>query len=268
MPRNTKRGGSPVTVRSKTMKTRGAGRKRRRVEEREDLTAKHSKQSEDIRPIVGPSDSMAPTAGNPSGAPGPSTSDSGTIRHEVWIIGSSYVYWSHRRALKLHLGKNLRLDSANITWFGIRGMHWSGLLPLLRKKLQYLQSPDTLVIHLGSNDLVTMRSIDLGRDIEQDMHTITDLLPNVQLIWSEMFPRRAWRGAESLAAIERKRKRVNRKAIEPVTKLKGLFVRHDIVARDSGLYREDDIHLSEIGNSIFVHELQEALFQAIPSAAL
>ncbi|XP_048248389.1 uncharacterized protein LOC125377994 [Haliotis rufescens] len=123
MPRKTKRGGSPVTVRSKTMKTRGAGRKRRRVEERADLTAKHSKQSEDIRPIVGPSDSMAPTAGNPSGAPGPSTSDSGTIRHgflayrvKFLIDGATFdVTWFHVSGrLRLNV---VFIDGLSLLWY-------------------------------------------------------------------------------------------------------------------------------------------------------
>ncbi len=158
---------------------------------------------------------------------------------------------------------NLETMHGNVAWIGIGGLRWAGLLPLLRRKLQVWAPPHILVIHLGSNDLVGNRTVDLGYNILNDLHAVAALIPQVKLIWSYMLPRRVWRGANSHKAMEKNRRRINRKAVDVVTSLGGGFIKHDIDDRDPGLYREDDVHLSDIGNAIFVNEIQEALFQTI-----
>ena len=168
---------------------------------------------------------------------------------------------AQRKARSLGFKPDLGLEKhgAYIKWMGIRGMKWQDLAATVQHKLRSSPPPKVLLIHLGSNDLVDTHGSALGKVVTQDLHNLHALLPDTVLIWSEVLPRRTWQGADNPAAVDRKRKRLNRRAILAISQLGGKVVRHGIVPGDPGLYRDDNVHLSDVGTALFINAIQETL---------
>jgi hypothetical protein len=92
-------------------------------------------------------------------------------------------------------------------------------------------------------------------------------LPNTRIIWSEILIRRYWHVAKGDGKIiENIRKRVNC-AVNNCIKNEGHYViKHpNIQASEIELYRFDGTHLTDIGNDIYLNNLQGALETLITS---
>ena len=85
--------------------------------------------------------------------------------------------------------------------------------------------------------------------------TITNLsrmLPGCSVIWSSMLPRRSWRFSNNDRPMEITRKRIHRGIRSYMLKYKGYVVKYpDCDDRHLGLFLDDGVHLSFIGNDIF-----------------
>ncbi|KAJ8322269.1 LOW QUALITY PROTEIN: hypothetical protein KUTeg_000740 [Tegillarca granosa] len=179
----------------------------------------------------------------------------------IWIVGSSIVYWAQRRALSRPVGRNLGLEKygVQIRWCGIRGMKWSQLLTRIQRDLRNFPYPQYLVIQLGSNDLVSRASGVLRWEMKLDLLSLSKL-PNTTVVWSCILPRLFWYGARSQVAIDNVRKRTNREISSYILKLGGrVITQSDLSDKETGCYRFDGIHLSDIGNDIYLNALQGAL---------
>ena len=124
-----------------------------------------------------------------------------------------------------------------------------------------IEPPSYLIIQLGSNDLGKGKSCGLIIDIKRDIGRTRLLLPNTHIIWSEILMRRYWHVAKGDGKIiEKIRKRVNC-AVNNFIKNEGHYViKHpNIRASETELYRFDGTHLSDIGNDIYLNNLQGAL---------
>ena len=108
-------------------------------------------------------------------------------------------------------------------------MLWSEIVPQLRHDLCSPPRPDALIIHLGSNDLVRQKSIELLHTVTNDIETIQALLPNCTLMWSHLLPRLYWQGVSDIPGMERARKKVNRKASVSCVSLGGKQIKHVMI---------------------------------------
>jgi len=138
-------------------------------------------------------------------------------------------------------------------------MKWVQLVPYIKQQLARYSLPDVLIVHLGSNDMVQYGGDTLGDMITKDLAEIHKLLPNTKIVWSEILPRLRWEGANSWVGIENKRRRVNRYGLTWVGRNGGFGIKHEITHKDKGLFRADQVHLSDIGNDIFLNSIQECL---------
>lgn len=140
-------------------------------------------------------------------------------------------------------------------------MSWYDFASTVEKEIKLLPPPSYLIIQLGSNDLGKGKSCGLIVDIKRDIGRIRLLLPNTRIIWSEILMRRYWHVAKGDGKIiEKIRKRVNC-AVNNFIKNEGHYViKHpNIRASEIELYRFDGTHLSDIGNDIYLNNLQGAL---------
>ena len=179
------------------------------------------------------------------------------------------MYWAQRKAFSRIGGQNLGLHyrGVEIRWFGKRGMSWYDFAATVEKEIKLLPPPSYLIIQLGSNDLGKGKSCGLIVDIKRDIGRIRLLLPNTRIIWSEILLRRYWHVAKGDGKIiEKIRKRVNC-AVNNFIKNEGHYViKHsNIRASEIELYRFDGTHLSDIGNDIYLNNLQGALETFITS---
>ena len=182
----------------------------------------------------------------------------------MWVVGSSIIYWSSRRAHVrtggTHLGllrKGLRLQ-----WYGIRGMRWESFISTFDKYVKSYPRPDYLIIQAGSNDLGVVKGKELIENIRADIMRLAILYPDLKIIWSDILPRRYWHYGDNHSAIEGTRKRVNiavRKVVkEEITN--GYVISHpNITEKERTLYRNDGTHLSDVGNDVFLNNVQAAL---------
>lgn len=92
-------------------------------------------------------------------------------------------------------GKNLNLG-VDITWKGIRGLHWKDLDKLISDEIKNQPHPDVLVIHAGSNDLTAAGNTALrfSHEIQCSLYRYNVMLPKALLIWSTMLPCLYWHG--------------------------------------------------------------------------
>ncbi|CAG2186288.1 unnamed protein product [Mytilus edulis] len=177
----------------------------------------------------------------------------------IWFVGSSIVYWAQTNAKTRYGGPNIGLQSRGvyIRWFGKRGMLWNDFNAKVSHAVDKFSPPAMIIIQLGSNDLVKVKTLELIQNIERDILRLHLLLPNTRIVWSEMLMRRYWHGATDGKAIERSRKRVN-SAINNYALNDGhCVIQHpNIRAREMNLYRYDGTHLSDIGYDIYLNNIQ------------
>ena len=130
------------------------------------------------------------------------------LKKVVWVIGSSIVYWAARSTSTRPGGKDLTLQTKNITilWFGIRGMRWQDFDSTFEKKLKSNPPPNYLVVHLGSNDLGILPGAQLFYSIKCSFLRCKLLAPNMSIVWSDMLPRLYWHNAKSAASVDSMRK--------------------------------------------------------------
>ncbi|CAG2243714.1 unnamed protein product [Mytilus edulis] len=177
----------------------------------------------------------------------------------IWFVGSSIVYWAQTNAKTRYGGPNIGLQSRGvyIRWFGKRGMLWNDFNAKVSHAVDKFSPPAMIIIQLGSNDLVKVKTLELIQNIERDILCLHLLLPNTRIVWSEVLMRRYWHGATDGKAIERSRKRVN-SAINNYALNDGhCVIQHpNIRAREMNLYRYDGTHLSDIGYDTYLNNIQ------------
>lgn len=142
-------------------------------------------------------------------------------------------------------------------------MHWEQLRAEFQRLMLFHPAPAMVVIHLGGNDLVTWSQSKLLKKIKTDLRYMASVFPDAQVIWSDILPRQAWRGVESsvesLRKLDQKRKRINRIGRQVTLSLNGKGISHELDFATPGIFRPDSVHLTRIGNAIFLNTFEEAL---------
>ncbi|XP_062574087.1 uncharacterized protein LOC134235928 [Saccostrea cucullata] len=182
--------------------------------------------------------------------------------NSIWIIGSSLIFWAQKYAQQRMLN-NLGFESHRIIWHGIRGMVWSQLYPTIQKKLKDNNPPTILVIHCGGNDIGNPHNTLKGLQMymKSTIVNISQLMPKTVIVWSHILPRSNWTLCLSNNDGENWRRRINSAlATFVVKKMCGASIKYpDILKRHVALFRKDGVHLSDLGNDLFVNSLRYAL---------
>lgn len=179
---------------------------------------------------------------------------------DVWIIGSSYVYWAEIRADVRGIAKTLDTHHT-IKWISRRGMRWSELMPKIQLELLHSPPPKMLVIHLGANDLCTVSTGKLYWSMKMNLQHFINLLPSTRVVFSALMPRKVWRGAISVKAIEQKRKHINFRIHGRMSyNNEGKFIDHkDISVDNPDVWFVDGVHLSDTGSDFFLADFRRAI---------
>lgn len=120
--------------------------------------------------------------------------------------------------------------------------------------------PHALILHCGGNDIGNVPCGALLYHIKFTIAILSQMLPNCSLIWSSILPRRSWRYSSDDHAMEVTRKRINRGVRSYILKHGGYVIKYpDFDDRHPALYSDDGVHLSFIGNDIFLNQIQSAL---------
>lgn len=181
----------------------------------------------------------------------------------MWLIGSSIVREAFVRSKHSSFGKDLQLRhlNASILWQAKGGMKWAEVLPKVKHLLSFIDRPSYIIVHCGGNDIGgQLKSIQLIQMIQTTLNIISKICPGVTIIWSQILPRLHWRNEINHVALEKVRLRVNSKIATFVISNGGRYIRYpEIIEKNRGLFCEDGVHLSQLGNDVFIYRIQQAL---------
>ena len=164
-------------------------------------------------------------------------------------------------------------------WSGLSGARLYNLNARLRRLLirDRNEYPSTIVIHLGSNDILKSSTTDIRARVRESLLTIRNLLPNVRIIWSDILPRLAYSEERVPGAGRRSTVNINKYAHQVCRSQLGgnaHVIKHSRVFNPrlrnvegrGPLFRYDCVHLTDTGNILFRQTLGEALsfFNASP----
>lgn len=123
----------------------------------------------------------------------------------------------------------------------------------MHRRVLHAGPPTAIVVQLGENDMVSSSCFGLRAAILLDLRDLAALVPSTTLIWSQLLKRRIWRGSPCPAATERVRKRINSAASKLVVGLGGFVIPHPLISfKASELFRDDGVHLSPLGNDVWL----------------
>lgn len=177
-------------------------------------------------------------------------------------MGDSILYWAGRRAVDRRI-PNLNLkNGAQIGWKAVRGMSWDDFHHVVQREMLFSAPPKIILIHLGGNDLHRFSLFKLRRLINREIDFLFSTFPSTIVIWCDIIQRRSWRGNGQKINIvmEKKRRRVNgfgKKAIG--TNSRGRSCHVDIDYATVGFYRQDGVHLSDVGLEMLLDTIQDVL---------
>ena len=189
-----------------------------------------------------------------------------SIRKSVWIVGSSIIKRDFVYARGTFEGFNLdlRRRDCSLWWQGKGGMYWGGLIPRVKYLLRFNQPPDFLVIHCGGNSFGAVKLRELRCQIKDSLDQLMALLPSTKLIWSQILPRISWRYSQNSRALNRAAARINNYAAWICIQAGGGYIRDPELAwNETMVFCEDGVHLSDIGNELFLFRIQAYLFDFI-----
>lgn len=158
-------------------------------------------------------------------------------------------------------GINLGLDHIGVRlwWLGKSGMRLKDLLNRIKLMLRYEEPPNYLVIHIGGNDLGEIKTGVLRNRLKHYVNNIKELLLNTTLVWSQILPRLTWRYSANIDAMDRSRQRINSSLASYIIRHGGHYIRYPDISPNSTFICQDGVHLTDIGNYIFLNTIQGAL---------
>uniref|UniRef100_A0A8W8M4Z2 Tyr recombinase domain-containing protein n=1 Tax=Magallana gigas TaxID=29159 RepID=A0A8W8M4Z2_MAGGI len=171
----------------------------------------------------------------------------------------------HSQAYRSYIrigGTNLSIPNANIWWQGYSGMKLLDLVPKLKylKGLKLQSPPHIIVVHCGVNNVGKTRLDRLLTMVHDILSQCKTLFPKTKFVWSSTLPRITWRYSTNAKAMYQTRTRVNRQAIKTMVSLGGAYIKHpQIKISHTQLFHSDGTHLSELGNDLFLKNLQGAI---------
>ena len=178
----------------------------------------------------------------------------------IWIVGSSIVKRAGIAARTRQGGKNLNLPNASVWWQGYGGMKLHDLIPKLKSLQKYEDKPNIIIIHCGANNIGHIPIKRLLHLLRNTLEEVVNMFPQTKIIWSCTLPRHSWRFSNKVRAMEKARCRLDRAAIAYITSQRGSFIKHSqFNTKPTQLFEADGVHLSPLGNDIFLNNIQRVI---------
>lgn len=181
-------------------------------------------------------------------------------------MGSSIIKRAFVAACNRTGGTNLTLDrlGMSIWWQGYGGLTLSNLRQKINLLSKLSAEPDVIVIHCGGNDIGFTPLTEMFSTFKSLLFFLQSRFSKTRLIWSQILPRMKWRYSQDSAAMNRSRIRFNSFAAKSVLNCGGGYIKYpDILPISVNLFLPDQVHLSEVGNNVFLNTLQGGLEQII-----
>lgn len=157
-----------------------------------------------------------------------------------------------------HLG--LSTSGCRVIWAGVSGLRYSQVLHIANSLRQCTPTPNYLIVHFGGNDIGSENCGLLRKNLMQTMLHLMQMFPTTTIVYSSILPRLKWRCALDSRVVEKCRNRINRAMVRFAIQHGHKAIKHlDFNDRLPGLFLPDLVHLSPVGNDIFLTTLQSAM---------
>ena len=128
----------------------------------------------------------------------------------------------------------------------------------IHSMLEIRDPPKYLVIHVGANYLGNKKVGYLRNEIKFILRGLLRIMPQTVLVWSQILPRFSWRYSDNFEAMERCRRRLNNCIASFILKTGGCYIRHPELTHPA-LFKDDGVHLTDLGNELFLNNIQGAI---------
>ena len=173
---------------------------------------------------------------------------------QIRVVGSSIVKKAFIYSRSPYDGTQLGLNrhGYRVWWQG--GMVWDELVPRIKYLLNFEDSPSILAMQCGGNSIGQLPLLDLRNQIGSSLWEIQPLLLSTRQVWSQILPRSSWCYSSNNMALHF--------AAWFCIQLVGAYIKYPEIAWDKeGLFSRDGVHLSDMGNELFLCRLQNKLFE-------
>lgn len=160
---------------------------------------------------------------------------------------------------------NLRLPRT-IAWLGVGGIGWERFRRSVESNVLLCEPPKIIVLHLGGNDLTVFPLTKIFNSITREIRYLRSAFSSAVIVWVDILNRFQWRNPRQLTSsqINKKRIRVNRHGRSWVRSTGA----HDTLSIDIGLdtpgfFAADGVHLSAVGNAMYIDALRDVLLKHI-----
>lgn len=177
------------------------------------------------------------------------------------MVGSSIIKHAFSAARNSPGGVDLSLSRLGVSvwWQGYSGLGLHGLLKKIAYLTKFAAAPHFIIIHCGGNDIGKIPLWELRTFLQEVFSGLVKLLPQARIIWSQILPRKTWRYSVDNVAMRKCRVRINSAAAKLVLHYEGAYFRHPDITDSPSLFANDGVHLSVIGNNIFLNTIQAGL---------
>lgn len=190
--------------------------------------------------------------------------------HAIWLVGSSILRDAHQYATyNSKFGEHLLLESvgATVAWHYRPGLKIEHLYQEIQSMAYQLNSvPDILLIHCGGNDLGNTRLGYISYFLKSCISDIYNLLPGTKIIWSAILPRLHYRNEVNHFKLDKGRKRINSAIAKYCISKGGGYIHYPQIYENEMFFR-DLVHLSTLGNSIFVENIMNGIWSFLNNEA-
>lgn len=181
-------------------------------------------------------------------------------QQQVWLVGSSVLCQAARYVAQGPVGLGLMLNQAELIWHGHDNLKWSEFGHLLCQLIVTSAPPDVLLVHMDAFELATSSFQVLAQQAVDSLLDFDRRNPNCRIIWSETLPCFAYPGSIAQMTMEQVRINYNVMCSKLVLSLGGQVIKHtDIKPETPALFDRDKMHLSDLGNNIFLNNLRRGL---------
>lgn len=161
---------------------------------------------------------------------------------------------------------NLGLPAKHsIAWWGIRGLGWEDFIHCIQLPVLFRAPPTVVLFHLGGNDVTKHSLRFIFKMVQDSVEYIKSAFPTSEFVWIDILPRLKWGADHDIKVMDKKRKRVNQFGHKQIRQIsnKSHILRMDIDSTTPGFFRNDGVHLSDVGLDMYINEVKDILFKIL-----
>lgn len=136
-------------------------------------------------------------------------------------------------------------------------------MDMLKRHIELLMTlediPAYIVVHIGGNDLGETRLGLLHYKLKRFMMWLSHKMPLTQLIFSQIVQRPIGTIHPTIKKIDKCRRRLNGSIGSLMVKNGGCYIHYPDIRKTAQFISADGVHLTALGNGIFLNTLQGAL---------